>query len=157
MELKLQDWITKNIPEDKMLWEDSMEKQVFFIRDTLSQAFPIKTREEFNQFKDSLMVISEHTSKSINLPVYQVSWKEMVCILRNNFYDWKVSVRSTKKISVDLSSYEFKTGKKVTHSCCEGFKAEWVYDSYENNKEQFTIEISNDYQLFCFFKLLSCN
>ena len=85
MELKLQDWITKNIPEDKMLWEDSMEKQVFFIRGTLSQAFPIKTREEFNQFKDSLMVISEHTSKSINLPVYQVSWKEMVCILRNNF------------------------------------------------------------------------
>jgi len=157
MEAKLQDWIMGNIPEDKMLWKDSMEKQVLFIRDTLYQAFPIKTREEFNQFKDSLMVISEHASKSINLPVYRVSWKGMVCILRNNFYDWKVSVRSAKKISVDLSLYGFKTKEEVTHGYCEGFKAEWVYDSYENNKEQFTIKISNDYQLFCFFKLLSCN
>ena len=157
MKTPLQEWISKNIPDDKMLWKNSAIDQAGFVRDRILCALKGKDQQEFQEIKSTFMVISEHTSKSITLPVYSFTWRGVVFIFRDNFYDWKVSVQSENEIA-GIDGFDLFDPKKTINSCyCEGFKDEWVFPAYNDNKENFTVEIRSNHDLYCFFKILTCS
>ena len=74
-------------------------------------------------------------------------------ILRNNFYDWKVSVDSKIPINIDFLNL-FDTKEKIHSVYCEGFKEEQVFGCYEENKNQFSFSLSDDFKLYTFLFLL---
>ena len=149
---QLHAWFMENKPGETMRYKEAAERQIMFLRDELQNFF--------NPFVlKKVQVISTHTSKSIKLPVYYVELEDgMQLILRGNFHDWKISVNSPFDVEIpeELLSGVVLRGEKI-HSCyCEGFKEEWIWDSYLNNKKKFTIEIGASlYELYTFFFLLS--
>jgi hypothetical protein len=110
--------------------------------------------DSYEEFKSNpVLVISTHRSKSIVLPVYQINYKGIKMIIRNNFYDWKVTVDSKVQLNFDMMSL-FNIKKRINSTLCEGFKYNQVFDSYENNKNKFTFEIEDQYKLYTFMYLL---
>jgi hypothetical protein len=145
---------------DTMLWKESAINQMVYIRDI----FP-------GLFGCGVEVISNHTSKSVKLPVYRaVTKQDFDIIMRGNFYDWKVSVKLYKGLSSTFKQLceELCTdGIKNTINRCyfEGFEDKWIhsklesnyneeYNSYRTNKE-FSIELPyKNESLFTFLFLL---
>ena len=143
-------WCRVNEPEDKMLWKEGYWEQIMFIRDTIMDLLS----DSYEEFKSNpVLVISTHRSKSIVLPVYQINYKGIKMIIRNNFYDWKVTVDSKVQLNFDMMSL-FNIKKRINSTLCEGFKYNQVFDSYENNKNKFTFEIEDQYKLYTFMYLL---
>ena len=80
--------------------------------------------------------------------------------MRNNFYDWKVSIETPMNketlppyfIPEDCLSYRMVENKldKIPECYLEGFKDEWCYDAYNPEKpsRKFTIEVPSKYLLF---------
>jgi hypothetical protein len=146
-------WCRVNDPEEKMLWKQGYWEQIMLIRDTINPLF----YSSYEEYKDNpVMVISTHRSKSIVLPVYEINLKQyaLKMIIRNNFYDWKVSVISEKTINADFMGI-FKEDENINSIYCEGFKDEQVFQSFKENKIQFTVEINGRYELFTFMYLLN--
>jgi len=143
-------WCRVNEPEDKMLWKEGFWEQIIFVRDTIMDLLS----DSYEEFKSNpVLVISTHRSKSIVLPVYQINYKGIKMIIRNNFYDWKVTVDSKVQLNFDMMSL-FNIKKRINSTLCEGFKYNQVFDSYENNKNKFTFEIEDQYKLYTFMYLL---
>lgn len=142
-------WMRVYEPKNKMLWKGAFWKQTMFIRDNLCTLF-YKTFEEYED--NPVQVISMHISKSIVLPVYHIDLKKYntQITIRNNFYDFKVSVKS---------KYAIKGIRDIIHETtpiepvyCEGFNKEYIYGMYKNNQKEFTVELSNDfYTAYIFF------
>jgi len=65
-------------------------------------------------------------------------------IMRNNFYDWKISINSNKEIIINPKGL-FNPSEKISSIYCEGFKEEWVFDCYNNNQKNFTKGLSISY------------
>ena len=78
--------------------------------------------------------------------------------MRGNFYDWKITVCSPKDLNFpeDLfSNYMAHGQEKINSVYLEGFKDEWAFPLYgKDNKNRFTIEIKDEYELYTFFYLL---
>lgn len=146
----IQEWANAHVPGENMIYKDAYWDQILFVRDRIPSIFA-KDFGEFENIQKNINVVSTHTSKSITLPVYNVYLKDLgvTLIMRNNFYDWKISVVSEKELAIDFMEL-FDEKQKITEMYCEGFKSQWVYPSYEENKQNFTIELSNDYELFTF-------
>lgn len=157
MNIPLQEWINKNIPKNELLWKDAALRQCMFVRDRLLYAFIGCFASTNISFKDknlSWSVVSQHTSKSITLPVYKIEIYGVTFILRDNFHNWMVSVESNNPVVIP-KGFEFGDTTEQIHSCyCEGFAKEWVYQPYSENNKKFTIEIHSDYELYCFFKVV---
>ncbi len=153
-ETKLQEWINENKPDEKLIYGDGCGSQSIFIRDNIPQIFA-KDMDEYKSIKDNIMVVSTHTSKSVKLPVFQVTLSSgLKMILRYNFHDWKVSVISPFPIECDFLKI-FNKDEKIHSVYCEGFRDEWVFGTYNENNSNFTIEIRPGYyQLYTFFWLL---
>jgi len=82
--MDLQEWITQNPIVSKMLWESSAHNQLKFMRYVIA---PMCNED------GAIKVIATHKSKSINLPVYEIVVGTKVRFtVRDNFYNWKVSV-----------------------------------------------------------------
>ena len=145
-------WCRVNEPSDDMIYKKGYWNQITFIRDTIMYML-CKDYEDY--INNPVLVINTHTSKSIVLPVYQLNLfdKKMKIIIRNNFYNWKISVDSDVEINVDFMGL-FKSDEQIHSVYCEGFKKEQVYDSYSNNKKKFTFEIGDTYLLYTFMFLL---
>ena len=148
----LQAWYNKNADEtpDSMIFKDSMSRQFVFFRDVMVSGL-------FYDKVESLEAVSTHTSKSVKLPVYKAVLKNgTIIIARCNFHDWKVSVWSNYKLKFPLSLLN-KEGEEVqSHHYCEGFKNEWILDSYKNNKKEFTVELnSGEHYMWTFLFLLN--
>ena len=145
-------WCRVNEPNDDMIYKKGYWNQIVFIRDTIMNMV-CKDYEEY--VNNPVLVINTHKSKSIVLPVYQINLfdSKIKIVLRYNFYDWKISIDSDIDINVDFMGL-FKSDEKINSVYCEGFKKEQVYDSYSNNKKQFTFEISDIYELYTFMFLL---
>jgi len=153
MNVNLTEWVEDNIPEYEMLYKNAFMDQLHFlefrIKDMLLYGY--KIRDKY----DNIVVISEHTSKSIKLPVVKIQTIDFNIIIRANFYDWKISIESKEPINIDFKKYKlFDTSEKINPAYCEGFKDEWVYDCFDNNKSKFTLEISDHYNVWVFFYLL---
>ncbi len=117
---------------------------------------------------EDVMVISEHTSKSIKLPVFMLENKAigMKIIMRDNFYNYKVSVISEKPFIADLAYYghtspPLKGGAEYLHPAYfEGFPPEYIFSYYDlSDKMKWSIEINSETELILFFNEIArtCN
>lgn len=154
MKIELIEWYNKNQPEDKMFWKNEFKEQINFIHNQIPNIFA-ENYEEFKEIRNSLYVVSEHSSKSINLPVVEVTPRYGLTLrMRNNFYDWVVSVESQSIIVQDFMGL-FDPEDEVSHHCCEGFKPDWIFGSYKNDYSKFTVSLNDNYKLYTFLWILS--
>jgi len=161
-------WMRVNQPDE--CWKkEYLERQICFVRDVLCDLLTpekeIKENELLTADVDELMtagvnrlqpmVISTYVSKSIKFPVYQIDLKEsgIEIILRNNTYDWKVSIKSEKPLDFDYMGLLDPTDV-IYPIYCECFPVGKKYGSYEQNHSRFTFEMWDDYKLYTFFFLL---
>lgn len=143
-------WCRVNNPGDEMIYKEVFWKQILFVRDTIPNLI-YNSYEEYQN--NPVLVVNTHRSKSICLPVCQINLEHIKIIVRNNFYDWKISVDSNKDIKTDfLGLFDYK--EKVNSIYCEGFKEEQVFDCYENNKKQFTLQLNNSHEVYMFMYIL---
>jgi len=155
-ELTLTEWWGENIPNDQMLWKTSLEHQIGVIKSiplilySAEQADSKYIFKKYLEYGDSVTVINTHTSKSILCPVYKIVWRGITFILRNNFYNWKISVDSLFDIKVDFENiFEDSSIHRVY---CEGFSSKDVFGSYSSNNKQFTVELYDAYDVHFFFR-----
>lgn len=146
-------WIRVNEPRATLIYRKAQGEQVCFVRDVLSDklVFADLGWDEH----DEPMVISHHYSKSVKLPVFQITREDLGIefVLRCNIYDWKISVKSEKSLDFDFMGL-FDPKEVVSRFCCEGFPEDKIYGSYEQNKSQFTIELGSEYNVYTFFFLI---
>jgi hypothetical protein len=148
----LKRWYLENEPEEKLIYCKEFWQQVFFVRDVLScMVFGSRADGESN-----IHVIGHHTSKSVKLPVYKIFVKELglTLILRGNFSDWKVSVISSAPVECDFLDL-FDTSEEWTFHYCEGFDHANIFTSYLKNKNNFTLELQDSYELYTFIRILT--
>lgn len=139
-------WSRANEPDKTMLYEQAFWNQVLFVRDNLTSIF----YENFNErMANPVLVVNTHVSKSIKLPVYELNIAKygLKITLVNNFYEWSVSINSTKELDMNFTNL-FDTDKEINPIYCDGLSNEQVYSSFNNNKKQFTFKIVDDYRLF---------
>lgn len=154
MQVALQKWANENEPSDDMLYKKGYWDQIRFVRDHLPSVFA-NTYDEFEAIRETIQVVSTHVSKSIRLPVFHVTLEKfgLELILRQNIYEWKVSVVSKKEIQCDFGDLVNPMGD-IDPIYCEGFEQDWVYPSYETNQQTFTVEIGSEYKLYTFLWLI---
>ena len=161
----LEDWVRENIPADEMRWKKSATNQFIFFRDRLPGAAVRKElwRDQEVREKVAPRVISTHTSKSIKLPVIEiVNPEDVVFTIRDNFYDYKVSVSSPYPIEVDFADL-FDPG--VAHAACyfEGFPGGWngkqegsrIYGAYQDDNCQFSVSLVSEHEVYMFLWLIT--
>lgn len=144
-------WTRVNSPDSNLIFGNGLGEQVCLIRDKICRLL----WKSYNEWNDNPpMVISTHHSKSVKLPVYQIAFKKynIEMVLRYNFYDWKVSVKSETPLDFDFMGL-FDPSKECT--ICEGFPKDKIYGSYSSSYTHFTIELNNHYDLYTFIYLLS--
>jgi hypothetical protein len=151
----LQEWANANDPsQTNLIYKDGFWKQIMFVRDQIPEtAFDIYGQKvAMNLLDKGIKVISTHTSKSVKLPVFHITMPNGdEFVMRYNFYDWKISVKAKSPINVDFLNL-FDGNQKVVPNCCEGFPSEWIFGSYEENHQQFSIELrASENYLFTFF------
>lgn len=145
-------WIRVNEPDENLIYAKGLGDQVCFVRDRLCQLL----RSTYEEWRDNPpLVISTHYSKSVKLPVFQINLEKygIEMVLRYNFYDWKISVKSDKPLDFDYMGL-FNPTEEISYLYCEGFPRDKVYGSYEQSHSQFTIEIGSHYDLYTFIFLL---
>ena len=145
-------WIRVNEPDKDLIYAKGLGDQVCFVRDTLCQLL----RPTYEEWRDNpTMVISTHYSKSVKLPVFQINLEKygIEMVLRYNFYDWKISVKSDKPLDFDYMGL-FNPTEEIPSVYCHGFPKDKVYGSYEQSHSQFTIKIVSRYDLYTFIFLL---
>lgn len=136
--------------DEKLNYSKSAEKQAVFVRDKICG----------NLLHTKGFVVGHHFSKSCYLPVYYTKMRNGIkVIMRNNFYDWKVSVEIPEGVLYpsnflpeDCLSYSMVEDKleKIPTCYLEGFKKEWSYDAYnpERPPRKFTIEVPDKERLY---------
>lgn len=145
-------WIRVNEPDKNLIYAEGLGDQVCFVRDTLCELL----RSTYKEWRDNPpLVISTHNSKSVKLPVFQINLEKygIEMVLRYNFYDWKISIKSDKPLDFDCMGL-FNPTQEIPYHYCEGFPKNKVYGSYEQSHSQFTIEIHSHYKLYTFIFLL---
>jgi len=129
---KLQNWISANIPEDKMLWKDSWTHRVVFLRDRIIQTF-----------NDGYDIVGQHWSKSIINPVVKTSYKGVEIVWQYNFYDWQIMVKSP--FTIKLKNLDWFNAKG-DYFYYQGIPNEYCFKKYDyktNNKE-FAINVDDN-------------
>jgi hypothetical protein len=149
--MPLQQWINEHPIPTEMFWKSPGENQLKFMRDTIAPMFN----------KDgTINVISEHRSKSIDLPVYSVSARFagnngfIALTFRGNFYDWKVSIDSNIDIDADFKDL-FNQDNEIHPCYCEGFPESLIFSPYSKDHKQFTVELYNSYKVYVFCWLIT--
>ncbi len=151
----LQEWATANEPSDAMYYKGGYWNQILFVRDVLVPLVGSGLHET-----DAIAtVISNHMSKSVQLPVYALSRPDLglIIYLRNNFYDWKMSVVSDTPIRADFTGL-FKTtgpvepaytGNELASVYFEGFPSSLVFGYYEeSDRRRWSAAIGGDHTLW---------
>jgi hypothetical protein len=153
-------WCRVNEPEDKMIYKQGYWEQIIFVRDRLPNIWYEGGKDTCDSIRYNINVISTHRSKSIELPVYEIRIPRynLVFTMRDNFYDWKISVESKQLLDLDFMNL-FDQDEKINSIYCEGFPENRVYISYNdsiNNKwrKNFTVSINSDYKLYMFIALI---
>lgn len=150
----LTEWTRAHPPKDTLFFKDGFGDQIIFVRENIAAALA-SSYEEWKSICDGekLMVIGEHISKSVKLPVFFLRWHDFEFVLRYNFYDWKVSVKADHDVEIDFKNL-FDKDKIWAYHYCEGFPKDRVYGSRHDSPREFTVEISNKYDLYVFFWLI---
>lgn len=138
---------------DNLKFKEESESQEIFVRDNIGNIFP----------GAHIFVVSYHKSKSIDLPVYGIIARNgLSIVLRNNFYNWVVSIKLPHNISnCTIIKNLINNGYNdsgISYIYCEGFKKEWVYGPYISNNEnckEFTVCIYNNYNLYTLLYIIN--
>jgi hypothetical protein len=103
-------------------------------------------------------VISTHRSKSITLPVVEVSRPDLGLrfTLRENFYNFKLSVLSERPVEVDFTGLfhtippvdKSYTGDELSPVYFEGFPEDRIYRYYSEDHKKFSAEIWGDQMMW---------
>jgi len=104
----LKDWAKTNDPSGTdLVFKNHFWNQIRFIRDTLPgivYGMYDRNSEIATQVQSSLLVLSTHTSKSVRLPVFHMTLPDGTeCVLRHNFHDWRISVKSPHEITCNFN------------------------------------------------------
>lgn len=151
----LQDWMNEN---------QSYPAQALFVRDRIAALFcsglSPENGDHLNVFKNVVQVISTHRSHSVSLPVYSLTREDigLRIVLRNNGYNWKLSVISDKPITADLTTL-FHTkpptkaqrdwsGDDIASCYFEGFPEDLIFRYMSQNSKKFSACISGDNELW---------
>jgi hypothetical protein len=152
MNESLQEWFNRqreNTP-DEMIWKEASGRQIMFARDSLAAL--VGCGLGYDATKRLVTVISEHTSKSVRLPVYQFTREDigLRLVARNNFYNWKLSVISERRVEADFAGLFHTTppidpsytGDPLASVYFEGFPRELIFGYYEaSDKRKWSAEI----------------
>jgi len=151
----LENWITKNKPDDDLLWKNGFYDQVLFVNNDVSYLLS-RSYEEKLGVRQNIKVVSTHTSKSVLLPVFQIDCHKIQVTMRYNFHDWKISYLTYyDSIPVVKFGDLFDIHKQINPIYCEGFRENWVYSSYAENPKKFTAELAPGYNsVYVFFWLI---
>lgn len=115
-------------------------KQVEFVQDLIESI--ILNGEH------SVMVVGEHKSKGITLPVYHFSTPVAKVWMRNNFCNWNIAIEAKNGIYVpEEYVLEFLILSGATAKC-EGMEDKLDWDTYETGCKRFVAYVSTDAQLF---------
>lgn len=177
----LQDWVTTH-----SAWETPARPQVQFMRDSFTNLLTghyngwvpegakidrmrrvvdrMSDTDGFRNFDFNCMVVGEHTTKSVRLPVYSIRSLALGLEVRarNNFHDWKLSVllRGGKPVTDTfgdlISREEDGTAKSISEHYCEGFTNDWVFGIPQprdrplpvGNNDVITLATPNNYTLW---------
>jgi hypothetical protein len=136
----LQEWISSQTVADEMLWKGAFGYQMMFLRDTL---LPLIGRGlPYQKLGDVAQVISTHRSKSIVLPVVSYERPDigLRLVVRQNFYNWKLSVISERSTKDNLTESLFPrlfyttppvdesyTGDPLANCYFEGFPDDLIF------------------------------
>jgi|SRR5579885_1947175 len=155
VDVRLSDWWRQNTIDDDLLWKNSASEQMIFVRDYLRNlvATGIVDRETRLGITQ---VIGTHVSKSITLPVYSLERPDLGIrfVLRDNFYNWKLSVISEKPVEADFTGLFVTSKEKDTcnylASCYfEGFPSDLIFGHYdESDKRKWSAEVTTNYQVY---------
>jgi hypothetical protein len=151
-EIKLQEWVKQQTVDDKMSWKEASEEQMRFLFDLQDLVLIDIPREER---LNHILVISTHCSKSISLPVVKIERPDhsLTFILRNNFYNWKLSVISKEPVVANFDGLFFTvppiepeyTGDPLHRCYFEGFPQEYIFGYYEkSDKKKWSCELHDD-------------
>lgn len=144
----LQEWFNRENPliSDDMIYKEALATQMVFVRDDLGGLVGLRQR------CDEVRVISTHTSKSICLPVYSLERPDLGLrlVLRDNFYNWKLSVLSEEPIIANFDGLFYTTpppdpgysGDPLHPVYFEGFPRDLIFGYYEpSDKKRFSAEL----------------
>lgn len=164
--VRLNDWWMNNQPDEKLIYRNGLYDQCIFIRDRIMtelflhictdidkyRSFSIQWDKIYDTFHP--FVISKHTSKSVRLPVFELDLDRirLKIILRNNFYDWCISIESEKEIVIDWMGLVNPKDKGYF----EGFPKDRIYEPYyaDRNNKNFSVVLRNDYEVYTFMVIL---
>lgn len=152
MRVHLNEWIKEQTVGDEMLWKGSFGRQMEQMRSLQgSVAFGM----DYDDYRDSVAwVISTHRSKSIQLPVvsYERPDLGLQFVIRDNFYNWKLSVISEKPIDDPLFPWLFftvpptepeYTGDSLASCYFEGFPKDLIFGYQSKNPRRWSAEINS--------------
>lgn len=146
-------WMRVFEPKNSMYYKKGYWDQTVFIRDEINRLLHL----EYEEWKaNPVKVIAIHRSKLITLPVYYIYLKDYdtQIIMRNNFYDWKVSINSKYRIT-GIEEFFREEKEPINPIYCEGFDETQVFGMYKENNKRFTIELpGNEYNFYTFFYML---
>ena len=166
----LQEWLVEWLDE----YEDSDYKymssardQILYTRDTIGsllwsganvdEKLECEQGERTPDKECGMIVVSEHFSKSVRLPVYRFERKDLglEVLLRNNFFDWKLSVKSSIPIEGPFGflfctdrSNAVRSGSDLNPIYFEGFLEEWCLGYYSENNKEFSASIQGKERLW---------
>jgi hypothetical protein len=173
-------WLKEHV-DTKLIYagptNDPRLDQVHFVRDTLSRLFwadiPYEKRNLASpreDCKETAYVIGEHTSKSVRLPVYSLERPDLglQVILRENYYDWNVSVVSETPINSDLRGFQldyseddrkrfpdgYIPGRSWGYCFFQGFPEEFKFGPFCENPRKFSLCIGDNYDVYVFVRLI---
>ncbi len=163
MNTPLQEWMDTSLLPDNVVsptlyYKGAAIRQCMYVRDVLAHAFASGLSYEDFLEMVCVNVISTHTSKSTPLPVYEMVRPELRIILRNNFYNWKLSVLSESPIDADFSGLFHTTppiepeytGDSLHHVYFEGFPKDLIFGYYESSDHRrWSAEMHGDEQVWC--------
>lgn len=153
----IQEWMSKQMVGDEMLWKGAWGRQLSFVRDDLTAVLATSLRYE--DTKKITTVISTHRSKSIILPVYCMTREDLglKLILRNNFYNWKLSVISEFPIEAPFEGLFYTTppiepeytGNPLSPVYFEGFPSDLIFGYYTpSDGRKWSAEIWDNHSLW---------
>lgn len=159
MHLTLHEWMWLNKPGEQKLWRDAAQSQFEFF-DRLTSLIASGLPEIACAARDGIArVISTHRSKSLELPVVQWTRPDLgvTFTLRDNFYNFKLSVSSERPIDDPAFPALFHTTPPTDSdytrdplaSCYfEGFPSVLVYSYQATNKRVWSAEICGQHATY---------
>lgn len=147
-------WLRVNDPDEYLVFGKKLGNQVGFVKDDICDIL-----SRIGKIKQEIvpLVIAVHYSNSVKLPVYQINLEKygVEIVLRNNFYDWVISIKSEKPLDFEVMGLLEKHVRQPNYFGSSGIPFNKLYGAYAENKSQFTFEIRKDYDLYAYMYLLA--